>query len=285
MKRILLVSLLAACGDNAADPGPDAGPDPDAPVTPTPEPGIRFFEYPIAVDVSPDGTLAAFEELTLEAAIVHAFDTVTGEDRYTVDVGDPARNLATGIANTGALSALHGEPVQAGLWTEKTDWQDLGSPHASGCGNDEVSGAFDISADGGVIVGLAWNGCAPDAFRWVGGSFTSLELLGTNFAELEGPPSNRATVVSDDGKVAAGFATNGAFFVDRTPAVWRADGTGILLAPTSDAPGEVLSISADGVTVAGQLGFDGFVWTPAPASSRCRASISRCPPIRCSRTR
>ena len=73
-------------------------------------------------------------------------------------------------------------------------------------------------------------------------------------------PSNRATVVSDDGTVAAGFAENGP--LDRTPAMWRADGTGELLDPTqTDTPGEVLSISADGRTLAGISGYDGFVWT------------------------
>ncbi|MFT3771829.1 MAG: hypothetical protein QM820_41000 [Minicystis sp.] len=68
-------------------------------------------------------------------------------------------------------------------------------------------------------------------------------------------------MVSDDGRVAAGFAQQGG--LDRTPAVWNADGTGFLLDPAEqNTPAEVLSISADGAMVAGVFGLeDGFLWT------------------------
>lgn len=89
---------------------------------------------------------------------------------------------------------------------------------------------------------LRWSAAREDRSRWFN------------------PPTNRATVVSDDGRISAGFAENGN--VDRSPAVWKADGTGFLLDPTNvDEPGEVLAIDADGHTVAGQLGNDAFVWT------------------------
>jgi hypothetical protein len=65
-------------------------------------------------------------------------------------------------------------------------------------------------------------------------------------------------VVSDDGTVIAGFAENGD--IDRVPALWSADG-GRLLDETMEVPGEVLSINANGKTVAGIRGLDGFVWT------------------------
>jgi uncharacterized membrane protein len=201
-----------------------------------------------------------FEDLTSEAATVYYHDTITGETVEMVDVGDPSRTMATGVSNNGSLSALHDQPVQAGLWSEPTGWTDLGSPHAAGCGSDEISGAFDVSADGSVVVGLAWNGCSPDAFRWTeSGGFQSLQLLGTGFGA--NPPTNRATVVSDDGRIAAGFAQNGN--IDRSAAIWNADGTGFMIDPLNhDAPSEVLSISADGHQVAGVIGFDPFLWTP-----------------------
>lgn len=259
MKHVLLV-LLVACGDNAAtEPGPDATPGDAPPLVEPPAPRLELFPYLIAVDVSPDGTLAAFEDATIEGITVHVFDTVSHADRFTVDGGDAARNLVTGIADTGALSALHGEPVQAGLWTEATDWTQLGSPHAAGCDQD-ISGAFDVSGDGSTVVGLAWNGCTASAFRW-SGAFTPLEVLGTPFEGSPNPPANRATVISDDGKVAAGFAQQGN--IDRVPAAWRADGTGFVLDPDNrEEAGEVLAIDADGHTLAGNLGNDGFVWTP-----------------------
>jgi probable HAF family extracellular repeat protein len=258
---IVVSSLAAACGDNL-DQGPlDPEPEPDAPIPPVepPAPGIRFFDFPIAIDITPDGTIAVLEEVTLEdGAVAHFHDTITGETVPMAEIGDPTRNVATGISNTRALSALRGTPTQAGVWTEATDWTDLGSPHATGCEFD-IAGAFDISADGAVVVGLAWNGCSADAFRWTANTgIVSLQVLGT--PSNENPPSNRATVISDDGRIAAGFAQNGA--VDRSPAVWSADGTGFMLTPENfDEPGEVLAIDGDGHTLAGQLGNDGFVWT------------------------
>jgi hypothetical protein len=73
---------------------------------------------------------------------------------------------------------------------------------------------------------------------------------------------NRATVLSDDGSVAAGFAEN--VMLDRSAAVWSADGPGFLLDPDQqDAPSEVLSISADGSVLGGTYGYDGFRWTDA----------------------
>lgn len=268
MKLAILI-CLAACGDNRTlEPGVDGGP-PDMEVTPPPPPGITFFDFAIAVDVSPDGKLAVFEAFEGLTAVAMYHDTITGETTRATELGDPGRVLATGVSNTGALSALHGEPVEAGLWTAATDWQDLGSPHAAGCDQD-ISAGFDVSADGAVVVGLAWNNCVPDAFRWSAGTFTTLQVLGTGFATA---PTNRATVISDDGKVAAGFAQNGA--IDRSPAVWNADGTGIMLVPDNhDAPGEVLSISADGHVVAGQLGGEGFVWSAGVMTPIPRPEIS-----------
>jgi probable HAF family extracellular repeat protein len=150
------------------------------------------------------------------------------------------------------------------VWTASAGWVDLGSPHTAGCGADEVSAAFDISADGKVVVGMTWNGCTPDAFRWSDasgtGTFATLEVLGTPSPGSTNPPTNRATVISDDGTVAAGFAQNGG--ADRSPALWLADGSGEMLDPANtDVPGEVLAIDADGTTLAGNWGYDGFVWT------------------------
>jgi hypothetical protein len=268
---IQIAAALAGCGDNldagAADAvptAPDGEPAPDAP--PAPPPGLRVLDFALAIDVTPDGRTAVFEAITLEdGAVLYLHDTVTGDSTEAVVIGDPTRSIATGIAATGRISAFHGEPTVAGVWTAATGWTDLGSPHAAGCGEADVSSAFDLSADGSVVVGLAWNGCAADAFRWTdagGGAFTALEVLGAPFEGQTSPPANRATVISDDGRIAAGFAQNGP--VDRSPAIWNADGTGFLLDPDDmDAPGEVLSIDADGATAAGVWGNDGFVWTAA----------------------
>jgi hypothetical protein len=262
-------ALVAGCGDNdSVDGGPDASIDPppaDASPEPPP-PGLTLFDFLIAVDVTPDGRTAVFEEITSTEVTAILVDTVTGAVVPGGVVGNPSRNLATAISAGGTITALHGEPVQAGIWTAASGWTDLGSPHAAGCGADEISGAWDISADGHVVVGLAWDGCAPDAFLWTDaggtGAFTSLERLGAPAPGSPSAPANRATVVSDDGSVIAGFAQNGP--IDRSPAVWAADGTGFLLDPAQmDTPGEILSISPDGDLLGGLWAFDGFVWTSA----------------------
>jgi hypothetical protein len=256
-----------ACGDSSAPPvQPDAGGgDVDAAAgtdaAVTPPPGITFSDYHIAVDVTPDGRTAVFELLTDTDVRLMLVDTVTGEARDVASVGEPSRALATAISADGRVTAMRGnEPLHAAVFEETAGWRDLGSPHAVGCDQD-VASAWDISADGRVVVGLAWNGCTPDAFRWTeAGGFTRLQILGAPPEGFERPATNRATVISDDGTVVAGFAENNA--VDRSPAVWRADGTGELLDPgNQDVPGEVLSISASGRTLAGITGMDGFVWT------------------------
>jgi hypothetical protein len=225
-----------------------------------------MLSFLIAVDVTPDGATAVFEDLTSTEATVHFVDTATGQTTLGPVVGDPSRTIATAISTTGRLTALHGEPVQAGVWTEANGWVDLGSPHAAGCGADEISAAFDISADGHTVVGLAWDGCSPDALLWTDasgtGTFRPLERMGMSAPGSTNPPANRATVISDDGTVIGGFAQNGG--ADRSPAVWASDGTGFMLDENNvDVPGEFLSISADGTTLAGIWGQDGFVWTAA----------------------
>jgi hypothetical protein len=48
--------------------------------------------------------------------------------------------------------------------------------------------------------------------------------------------------------------------LDRTPALWHEDGSGVLLDPVQAAPGEVLSINWDGSLVAG-TNQGAFYWT------------------------
>jgi hypothetical protein len=262
---IALSSVASGCGDDLPSSDADAAVDPDggagADAAPTPEPGFTLLEYHIAVDLTPDGRTAVFEDLSTGTVKLFFLDTVTGVGKEMTDVGDPSRALATGISADHRVVAMHGaETLHAGIWSEDDDWLDLGSPYPAGCGGD-IGAGFDITADGTIAVGLVWNGCAAEAFRWSDGTFDTLDVLGAPAPKSPSAPSNRATVISDDGTVIAGFAQNGP--IDRSAAIWNpADGTGFLLDPTNvDAPSEVLSISADGRTVAGVRGYDGFVWT------------------------
>lgn len=199
--------------------------------------------------------------LSIEGELL-LIDTVANTSEVVTTLGDASRDMATGLSADGHIAALHGVPVEAGVWSAADGWVDLPSPYDAGCDADNGA-AFDISDDAAVVVGLMWDGCAPAAFRWTAtDGVMPLEILGEAFEGSTSPPTNRATVVSGDGQIAAGFAANGA--LDRTPAMWRADGAGVLLDPDNvDVTGEVLSIDADGSTLAGMRGNDGFVWTEA----------------------
>jgi hypothetical protein len=226
-------------------------------------PGISFIDYVMPVDITPNGGVALIEDPVSTQGDLYFYDVIAEKLSPATSVGDPSRDLATGLSATLRISAFHDDPVQASLWSKADGWHNLGSSYASPCEQD-ISAGFDVSANGKVTVGLLWNGCNGEAFRWdddgADGTMTPLEVIGSPAAVSELPPTNRASVVSDDGQVAAGFAQSGA--LDRTPALWDAEGHGTLLDPNNvDAPGEVMSISADGAMVAGQTGYDGFYWT------------------------
>ncbi|HQR19075.1 MAG TPA: hypothetical protein PK948_11915 [Gemmatimonadales bacterium] len=236
-----------------------------------------------AEDISPDGSTVLMTDLSSPTAEFAFFDVADGTTANKAAAGDALFDFATGISNTLRVSAIHGKPENAGLWSEATGWEDLGNIYPTGCEYDDVthdqdqSSAWDISADGHTAVGLVWNGCNPEAYLWsdVGGvgGFTALDLLGAGPMGTGQPAQNRATVVSDDGTRAGGFASKVAnvggtdYFIDRWPAIWNSNGSGFMLDGgsvfTEDAPGEVLAISANGTTAAGIWNQKAFMWTSA----------------------
>lgn len=259
--------------DTSEDTSPDTSPDTtedtaDGDVIVPPE-GARLRFVPIAnpVDLTPDGTRALLWDNSSELGAAWSFDVATGDTAFEAAVGPTFRDFPTAVSADFDVTALYGEPVAAGVWSRGTGWRDLGSAFPEGCGLDmneptagDIGGAWDISADGSVVVGLSWDGCRTEAFRWTPAGFAVLASP-EGAAELH---SNRATVVSDDGRVAAGFAQTD--LVDRWPAVWDADGLGRLLETElfpADAPGEVLAISADGRVLAGTWNQRAFLWSEA----------------------
>jgi hypothetical protein len=220
---------------------------------------LNLNGYP--ADITPDGRTVLLQ--TLDTGDIFFYDTVTKALDHKTNIGDPGTDSAGGISQTLRVVASKDVPVMAGIWSEGTGWLEVGST-SSGC-DSFVGDGWDISADGKIAVGMVWNGCQPQAFRWTDtggqGMLTLLQRLGTG---LNGkPPSNRATKVADDGSVIGGFAEN--YPNDRTPAAWRADGSGFLLDPKNTGIGEVLAISADGSILGGYLSdnvsFNAFTWT------------------------
>lgn len=251
----LLAGALGGCGSSHSTSAPA-----------TPNGTIVFLADTRAEDLTPDGGVALLTDLTSIDGAFSFYDTTNDLLVPEGQTGDALFDFTTGISSTLRVSAIHGKPEQAGLWSGAGGWIDLGNVYPTGCEYDatthaqDQSGGWDISADGSVTVGLVWNGCDAEAFRWTdtggAGTFVPLALLGTN---------SRATRISDDGSIAGGFASTS--LVDRWPALWHADGTGLLLPSggvfTDDSPGEVLSISADGTRVAGTWNLEGFTWTQA----------------------
>ena len=252
---LLLLAALPACSSSNSTSAPA-----------TPNGSIAFTADMRAEDITPDGATAVFTDLTSINGDFHFYDTATDIHVLAGSTGDALFDFTTGIASNLRVSAIPGKPEQAGLWTSADGWLDLGNIYGTGCEYDQTthdanqSGGWDISADGAVTVGLVWNGCNAEAFRWTDaggtGTFIPLTLLGQN---------SRATKISDDGSLTGGFAQTA--IVDRWPAIWHADGSGVLLDAggvfTDDSPGEVLSISADGSMVAGTWNLEGFAWTQA----------------------
>jgi hypothetical protein len=249
----LAAASLAACSDSAGPTEQFTGPS-----------GFTLLNASNPIDITPDGQTVVVEDLQGDFENPLWFYTVaTGAYSKKTLVGSPFLDFATGVSSNLKVSAITGDPAQTGVWSEATDWVLIPSSFSSGC-DALVGGAWDISNAGDVMVGYEWNGCSVQAFRYTeaGGAWTSqpLELIGAAFPDSPNPPSNRATVVSGNGLVAAGWAQTE--LVDRRPAVWQADGSGTLLAAgvPDDTPGEILGINFDGTIMTGTWGGQGFIW-------------------------
>jgi len=150
---------------------------------------------------------------------------------------------------------------QAGIWLRGTEWRPLGSivPNAHPCDAD-LSTAIDTSADGRVVVGLAWDGCdIARAFRWE--ESTGMVSLGSTVAGR----SSRADGISGDGKVVVGFQ-------EHTTGFWQGarwvGGQQTLFTGPLGLVGQAFATNHDGSLAVGQvcrpgdpLDQSGWVWT------------------------
>jgi probable HAF family extracellular repeat protein len=160
-------------------------------------------------------------------------------------------------------SALDSRRVaQAAIWQRGTEWRLLGSirPNAAPCA-DLLSDGRGASADGKIVVGLAYDGCSVvRAFRWE--EATGVVDLGTLVA-------NRSTVangVSADGRVIVGYQQRsdgirqGAQWVDRKEEVF--------VSPAGAHVGDAFGVNRNGSIVVGQncrpidpSDQDAWIWT------------------------
>ena len=279
LRSLLLVGLAVGtvAGCNEAEP---------AEPTPTPTGTLVLIPNYRAEDISSDGKTILLTDPASATADFYFYDIAAGTTTFKAAAGDAQFDFATGISNAGRVSAIHGKPENAGLWLQASGWQDLGNIYPTGCEYDDVthdenqSGGWDIDSAGHTAVGLVWNVCNAEAFLWTdaggAGGFVALDLLGDSTLAALGPvspPINRATVISDDGLTAGGFASESVnvggndYWIDRRPALWTSNGAGSMIPSggvyTDDCPGEVLAISGDGTRVAGVWCQKAWTWSAA----------------------
>ncbi|HZM01117.1 MAG TPA: hypothetical protein VFD43_12790, partial [Planctomycetota bacterium] len=198
-----------------------------------------------ALDITPDGEVVVGIDSNGEGLIW----------RWRVDPAPTSvpGGYFTAVSDDGTIACGNtthpgtGELV-AGFWSETTGWQSLGwLPGAGGLCGGSMSSAFDISGDGGVVVGLSWESCDARGFLWTD-STGMIELMPL------GNGHNRASAISGDGLTIGGFAQGS---LARTPAYWSWDATGALINP--NLQGEVYGLNYDGSTSVGTLYFGGGV--------------------------
>jgi len=288
---VIVLAWLTGCGD---DTQPTAQPDApmadsaaiDAAASPdaiaVPPNGLKLIDISNIADLTGDGRYALLQDMESPMGTVYVYDSYLDhlENRGSAANPDPAMGDTTrgtppppqgafGMsADTSRIVGTHGMPLQAAFLAQSS-WHDLGMFTTPICPGDPTNvddggsagSGWDISDDGKTIVGMAWNTCAgAKAVRWTEtsagqGTFTELQSMGRAY--------NRATKVSADGHIVGGwFDTT---MVDRSPAIWRADGTVIALDPTGMVIGEVLALTADGRYAAGPWndtnGNNGFYWS------------------------
>ena len=134
----------------------------------------------------------------------------------------------------------------AAIWQRAAEWKLLGSiaPDAQPC-DAILSSALGTSANGKVIVGLAWNGCKiARAYRWE--ESTGMVDLGSTVPDR----ASRADAVSGDGKVVVGFQEHSTGF--RQGARW-VDGKQTIFTGPDGLIGEANGANTDGSIIVGQV--------------------------------
>jgi probable HAF family extracellular repeat protein len=154
----------------------------------------------------------------------------------------------------------------AAIWQGGREWRLLGSftPDAQPC-DLLLSGAFGMSDDGRVIVGLGWDGCNyARGFRWE--ESTGMVDLGSSNGR-----SSRANDVSGDGRVVVGWQEDTTGF--RMAAKWIDNRLELIPAPHT-LLGEAFGTNRDGSIIVGGacnpflIESGAWMWT-ATAGVRC----------------
>jgi len=135
------------------------------------------------------------------------------------------------------------------IWYESSGWTDqilLGGIAGYDPCDNSVGSGYSLNHDGSIAIGLGWNDCQGTAFMW------TAESGMVDIGEV------RATVISDDGRVIAGFDHHPEWGM-RRPVLWYKDPslpppvgvTGPFLLGGENDGGECFDLNSDGSVIVG----------------------------------
>lgn len=227
-----------------------------------------FVEFDSFIDISNDATLVmgktelgkhrSYYRKTSESSstrIDSLFNPATSSD-YAKAISADGRTVVGFSIDERPTATYY--PRQAFIWTRNNGVMGLGYLDS----NNPFSMAEDVSADGSVIVGVAFDSIGNlTSFMWQGGVMTALPTpVGQGYG--------RATNVSDDGNVIMGIFTSNATGQDESYIWTRASNRSVQLQrPSTMLNGNANSIAMAGdgqsafINVQESMNFKAFRWT------------------------
>lgn len=166
--------------------------------------GVRAEDKTILIELDRRSSTLATAVSASGAAAVGVFNPIGAfywmPTTGIISLGGLAAEGVSRDGNTIVGSALDSRGlINAAIWSRAAEWTLLGSfPNAAPC-VQTLSNAYDVSRDGQVVVGSAWNGCGINhAFRWQ--QSTGVVDLGSSVAG----EASSALGVTGDGSVVVG---------------------------------------------------------------------------------
>jgi probable HAF family extracellular repeat protein len=210
-------------------------------------PGGDF--YSVARDVSDDGAVVVGYSRSASGANGEAFRWSSGVLTPLGDIpGGVFYSFALSVSADGAFAVGTGTPPGAGLVGHAVIWKGATGPTDIGdlAGGIDVSAAGGVSDDGKTIVGAGNVVEGNVAFRWIGGTMSSLgELPGGSF-------SSDASDCSADGSVVVGASISD---ITTVTCVWNGGAPfSIGDLPGGNKFGTCTSVSPNGKVIVGMSG-------------------------------
>ena len=211
---------------------------------------VRASDKPLLIELQPREFARPYGVSASGAVVAGTFANGGGfywmPTTGVIAIGGISAVTVSGDGSTIIGSALDSRGlINAAIWQRAAEWKVLGgfTPGAVGC-DRSLSNVADVSRDGRVIVGHAWDGCISRAFRWE--ESTGMVAVGSS---VPGEISDAAGV-SGDGKVVVG-SQQGADGYDKG-AKW-VDGKQELIPGVEGFVGQAKAANVDGTVIVGRI--------------------------------